>query len=50
MTLSPPMVRLIEALARRDAADYLTELAEANQQLAEQRPNPGELHPVDQAA
>lgn len=50
MALSPPMLRLIEALTDHMVDDYLTEKRQEDQQLAAQRPNHGDLPPVDKAA
>lgn len=48
--LSLPIARLIDALARQAAADYLTAQTAEREDSALSRPNPVPLHPADRAA
>lgn len=48
--LTPPLLDLINALARQVAADYLREEALRSNAAGEQRPTPVPLHDIDQAA
>lgn len=49
-TLTPAHLRLIDALAARDVADYLLEQAALRQAAADQRPKPLPLQPATKAA
>lgn len=48
--LTPAHLRLIDALAARDVADYLREQAAQRNAAPQTRPNPAPLQPATKAA
>lgn len=48
--LTPAHLRLIDALAARDVADYLREQAAQRNAATQTRPNPAPLQPATKAA
>ena len=50
LTLAPALTALIDALAKRAANDYLTQKAQTDQHVIDQRTDRGGLSRIDEAA